>query len=464
MEFDNIKDELLAVVDTGLKYVKSLDGSAEFEIYVHFENKIKTQIDQGVVSAKDGAVAGVAVRAAKNKRVGFAVATGVSVDRIKLVATESLSIINSVNVEDNRFQGFAEPQGVGREGAFVDSILTIGTEDLLGSCQTIVEDAKSVDPRVKVVSADAEAIWSCYAVGNTRGVLYATRNSRNSCSASVYAIDGEERRGSFDFDISRERLYNPEGVGRKAAEQAVELLGAKKLGLTTKLATIWTPISAATYILSSLAQSTIGRPVVDGISPLCDKIGDTIASKKFSLVDDGQNITGIGTEAIDAEGLPQKKNPIIEKGVLKNFLFDSYFGRAFGLDSTGNCARGGGPFGGSTPYESRPTASTKWLEVASGKKNEEDIISSIDGKAILIRDFPIGIFHSSVSTGDFSCVATSAFLVENGELKGSVEPVSVAGNYYEGLKNLREVANNSLVIPYGISVPTLVFDGFSIVG
>ncbi|MFW9976244.1 MAG: metallopeptidase TldD-related protein, partial [Candidatus Thorarchaeota archaeon] len=133
-------------------------------------------------------------------------------------------------------------------------------------------------------------------------------------------------------------------------------------------------------------------------------------------------------------------------------------------DSTGNCARGGGPFGGSTPYESRPTASIKWLEVALGKKNEEDIISSIDGKAILIRDFPIGIFHSSVSTGDFSCVATSAFLVENGELKGSVEPVSVAGNYYEGLKNLREVANNSLVIPFGISVPTLVFDGFSIVG
>jgi len=69
-----------------------------------------------------------------------------------------------------------------------------------------------------------------------------------------------------------------------------------------------------------------------------------------------------------------------------------------------------------------------------------------------------------VATGDFSCVATSAFLVENGELKGSVEPVSVAGNYYEGLKNLREIGENSTFIPYGINVPTLVFDGFSIVG
>jgi PmbA protein len=464
MEFDNIKDELLSAVDTGLKYVKSLDSSAEFEIYTHFENKIQAKIEQGVVTAKDGAVAGTAVRAAKNKRVGFAVSSGVSADRIKLAARESQSIINSVNVEDNRFQGFADPQGSGREGVFVDNILTLGTEDLIRSCQEIVEDARTVDSRVKVVTAQASANWSCYAVGNTRGILYATRNNSNECQADVYAIDGEERRGSFDFDASRERLYNPEGIGRVAAERAVSLLGAKKLNLTTKLSTIWTPISAATYILSSLAQSTIGRPVVDGISPLCDKIGETIASKEFSLIDDGQSATGLGTEAIDAEGLPQKRNPIIEKGVLKNFLFDSYFGKAFGLDSTGNCARGGGFFGGPTPYESSPSASIKWLEVAPGKKSEEDIIAATDGKAILIRDFPIGIFHSSVATGDFSCVAISAFLVENGELKGSVEPVSVAGNYYEGLRNLRQVGNNSLFIPYGINVPTLVFDGFSIVG
>jgi len=464
MEFDSIKDDLLSTVDTGLKFVKSLDSSAEFEIYVHFENKIKTKIDQGVVTATDGAVAGTAVRAAKNRRVGFAVASGVSVDRIKLAARESLAIINSVNVEDNRFQGFVDPQGVGKEGVFVDNILTLGTEDLIKSCQVILEDAKAVDPRVKVVTAQASATWSCYAVGNTRGVLSATRNSKNGCQADVFAIDGEERRGSFEFDTSRERLYNPEGVGRRAAEQAVSLLGAKKLNLTTKLPTIWTPVSAASYILSSLAESTIGRPVVDGTSPLCDRIGDTIASKDFSLIDDGQKATGLGTEAIDAEGLPQKRNTIIEKGVLKNFLFDSYFGRAFGLDSTGNCARGGGVFGGSTPYESRPTASMKWLEVAPGRKSEEDIISSIDGKAILIRDLPIGIFHSSVETGDFSCVATAAFLIENGEMKGSVEPVSVAGSYYEGLRNLRDVGNNSLFTPFGINVPTLVFDNFSVVG
>ena len=464
MNFDNLKDELLSVTDTGLKYAKSLDNSAEFEIYVFYNNKTLAQISQGVVTAKAGAVAGTAVRAAIGKQIGFAVASGVSADRIKLAAKEALSIIQSVKVEDDRFQGFADPAGSGKEGTYHDDILALGTDDLIKSCESVIEEATEVDERVKVVASEADAEWGGYAVGNTQGILEATRGCGNSIDCNVQAFENEERKGSYDFDIARNRVYNAEGVGKKAAENAVGMLGAKKLDLTTKMPTIWTPLPAALYVLSSLAQSAVGRPVVDRVSPLCDRLGDTIASKDLTIIDDGQNPKAIGTQAIDAEGLPQRTNPIIENGVLKNFLFDSYFGRAMGLESTGNCSRGGGVFGGETPYEARPSAATMWLEVDAGKKSLEDIISSIDGKAILVRDFPLGIFHSSVATGEFSCVAGSSYLVENGELKGSVEPVSIAGNYYEGFKNLLAIGSDKETLPYGISLPTLVMDGFSVVG
>jgi len=464
MNFDELKDELLSVTDTGLKYAKSLDNSTEFEVYVYYQNRTVASISQGIVTAKAGAVAGTAVRAAKGKQIGFAVASGVSEDRIKLAAREALSIIQSVKVEDDRFQGFADPKGSGKEGVYHDDILALGTDDLIKSCESVIKEANAVDERVNVVSAEADAQWGGYAVGNTRGILEATRGCVNSIDCNVQALENKERKGSYDFDIARDRLYNAEGVGKTAAEYAVGMLGAKKLDLTAKMPTIWTPMPAALYVLSSLAQSAVGRPVVDKVSPLCDRIGDEIASKDLTIVDDGQNPKAIGTQAIDAEGLPQKSNPIIENGVLRNFLFDSYFGRAMDLESTGNCSRGGGVFGGETPYEARPSAATMWLEVEAGKKSEEDIISSIDGKAILIRDFPLGIFHSSVATGEFSCVAGSAYLVENGELKGSVEPVSIAGNYYEGFKNLLDVGSNKVTIPYGISLPTLVFDEFSVVG
>jgi predicted Zn-dependent protease len=92
------------------------------------------------------------------------------------------------------------------------------------------------------------------------------------------------------------------------------------------------------------------------------------------------------------------------------------------------------------------------------------LISSIDGQAILIVDVPMGIFHISVSTGEFSAVAQSAFLVQNGEKKWPLQPVSVSGNFYKGFKQLAEVGNDLKKTPFSVETPSLIFNGFSIVG
>ncbi|MFW9908031.1 MAG: TldD/PmbA family protein [Candidatus Thorarchaeota archaeon] len=464
MEYDTIKDELLAVADSGLKYTKTLNPDADFEIFIIYENSAQASIDQGVVTAKDGAVAGNAVRVAIGRRIGFACSSGVSEERVKLSAREALDIISSVNVEDDRFKSFCDPISPAKESAFDKSILDIGIDELIKDSAYIAKEAKATDDRIKYASGGAQTSWGGYAVVNSRGVHSATRYGFSACQGNVQAIVGEERRESFEFDVTIDRVYKKEGIGEKAARQAAGLLGAKKLDATDKMQTIWTPIPAATYIMASLGQSILGNPVVEGISPLCDRIGDTIGPASLSIIDDGQSRTGLGTNAIDGEGIPQKTNPIIEKGVLKSFLFDSYYGGAFGVDSTGNCDRAGGPFGGAVPYENSPSVSTKWLEVSPGSKAEEDLISDIDGRAILIRDFPIGIFHTNVATGEFSVVAASAYLVENGEKKYPIQPVSVGGNFYEGFKNLIGIGSNVEPLPFGIAVPTLVFDGFSVTG
>ena len=255
MNFDNLKDELLSVTDTGLKYAKSLDSSVEFEVYVYYQNRTTAEISQGIVTAKSGAVAGTAVRASRGKQVGFAVASGVAEERIKIAAKEALSIINSVKVEDDRFEGFADPKGSGKEGDYHDDILSIGTDDLIKSCEEVIKEATEVDERVKVVMAEADASWGGYAIGNTRGILEASRGCQNSIQSGVYAIKDEERRVSSDYDVARDRLVKIEGIGKTAAEYAVGMLGAKKLDMTAKMPTIWTPIPASLYVLSSLAQS-----------------------------------------------------------------------------------------------------------------------------------------------------------------------------------------------------------------
>ncbi|MHA1908192.1 MAG: TldD/PmbA family protein [Candidatus Thorarchaeota archaeon] len=464
MDYDTVKDELLAAADTTLKYTKSLDADADFEIFLIYDQTAEASYTQGVVTAKDGAAAGNAVRVALGNRVGFACATGVTEDRIKLSAQEALSIIRSVNADDDRFKSFADPKAPGRESTFDKKILELGIDDLIRDSEILAKNAMAVDERVKSVSGNTETSWGGYAVTNSRGISSSTRYGYSAAQAYVQVMEGEERRESFEFDVTIDRVYSTDGLAEKTANNALSLLGAKKLDMTEKITTIWTPIPAATYIMSSLGQSVVGAPVVEGISPLNDMIGDSVGPSNLTIVDDGQSKTGLGTNAIDGEGIPQRRNPVIANGILKSFLFDSYYGTAFGVDSTGNCDRSGGGFGGNPQYENSPSASTKWLEVTAGKKTEEQMISEIDGKAILIRDFPIGIFHTSVATGEFSVVAASAFLVENGELKHSIEPVSIAGSFYEGFKNLIGIGSNVEPLPFGIAVPTLVFDGFSVTG
>ncbi len=464
MEFDNLKEELLSVVDTGLKYGRNLDSSIELEIYMFYESNAEAEIAQGVVTAKDGVTTGNAVRAARGKQVGFACASGIASDRVKFSVNEAISIIDAVSVEDERFSGFCDPKSPGNEGLVSDEILAQGVEDLLGYCQEMMKDATGVDDRVIMLNPSASTSWGGYAVGNTRGVQSATRYG--ICFAAMYAMskEGEERKTAFEYEMARDSLFDVSKIGSRAVKEAVGQHGAKKLDATKTMTTIWHPKASATYISASLGQSVLGQPVVEQISPLCDRIGDNVAPDFLTVIDDGQSPDSLGANAIDAEGHPQQVNNVIENGVLKSFLFDTYFGRAHGVDSTGNCARGGGAFGGSTPYESGPSATTKTLKISPGSKSYDDLIAVIDEPALLIAEFPIGIFHSSVATGEFSAVANCAFLVEKGEIQYPVQPCSVAGNFYDGYQNIKSIGSDVTVTYFGVNAPTFVIDGFSVVG
>jgi PmbA protein len=464
MEFENVKDELLSALDNGLKYAEKVDKKAEFELYLFYRNQANVTIKQGAVEATDGVVNGNAVRAAKQKRVSFASSSGISIDRIKQSVNEAVASLSLRSLTDARFKGFCEPKKPGKEGKFASEILDLGKEDLIRYAGSMINAGRDFDKRIHAAESHCSAEWGGFAVGNTRGIQQASRSASNSCQVTCMAKKNEERRVAYEFDITRERLVKTENLGRIAAQKAIALLDARKLDKTAVLPTIWEPVAAASYILASLGQSISGRAVVEGLSPLGDKIGKNIGTADLTIIDDGQNPSSLNTEAVDAEGHPQQRNIIIDKGNLRSFVFDTYYARIHGTESTGNCSRGGGAFGSSLPYEVSPTIMPKSLEVLPRMKRTDDLFSSVDGQAILIVDMPIGIFHSSISTGEFSVVAQSAFLVQDGERKWPLQPVSVSGNFYKGLKQLVEVGNDLKKTPLSVETPSIIFDGFSIVG
>jgi len=464
MEYENLKDKLLSTVDTGLKYARTVDREAEFELYLFYQNKAGVSITQGVVEASEGIIEGNAVRVVKQNTVSFASSSGISTHRIKRSIDEAIASLRSVSIKDERFKGFCEPKKPGREGAFASEILDLSKEELIDFARNMMKEGQEFDKRIKTVGSECSAEWGGFAVGNTHGLQQASRSAINSCEVYCIAVEGEERRTGYEFDITRERLIRTGGLGAKAAQRAVSLLGARKLNKTTVLPTIWEPMSAAAYIGVSLGQSASGQHVVEGRSPIAEKIGEEIANSKLTITDNGQNPSGINTDAIDAEGYPQQKTTLVNRGKLNQFLFDTYYAHIHGGESTGNCSRHTRPFGSTLPYETSPLIRPKNLEVKPGSKNLDDLIASIDGQAILIVDAPIGIFHSNVSTGEFSAVAQSVFLVENGDKKWPLQPVSVSGSFYTGLRQLLDVGSDLKTTVFTVETPTLIFDGFSIVG
>lgn len=460
MNYEDIKDELLSQVDSSMKYATSVDNQAEYEVYLFWRSTSTVNIEQGVIEGIDSLLSGNAVRVFKNNKLSFASASGITTDRIKRSITEAVSLVGSVSVKDDRFQSFCDSKPPGKEGVFASEILSLATGDLVKISNQLMKDAKSVDSRIKTIGGKCSAYWGGYAVGNSNGLQEASRSAINSCYVYAIAKEGEESKTGYEFDLSRERIVETGDLGAQAGQKAISLMGGKKLDNTVALPTIWDNMASALYIRSSVARSASGQAVVEGQSPLADQIGEMIANPDLTIIDNGQKSTALGTHAVDAEGYPQGETHLINNGILTSFFFNSYYANIFETEPTGNCVRSGSTL----PYENAPSISTKTLEILPGSKSQDEIISSIDGQAILVKDFPLGIFHTNVSTGEFSIVSTSVFLVENGEVKYPLQPITIAGNFYKGLKNLQEIGNDVIITPFGVEAPTLCFEEFSIVG
>ena len=198
--------------------------------------------------------------------------------------------------------------------------------------------------------------------------------------------------------------------------------------------------------------------VVEGRSRFADRIGERITLENFSLYDDGQLPEALNTATVDAEGVPRQKTTLIEKGVLKSFLFDTYYARIFGeAESTANASRGGQGF------NSTPQIGVSTLVVSKGPVSINTAISELS-EGIYMQDYIMGLEHSDPISGDFSAVAPQSLYIKDGEVEGALEPVTIAGNYYKGLNDIRHLCSDEILTPFNIMLPSIVIDGFTVSG
>jgi PmbA protein len=162
------------------------------------------------------------------------------------------------------------------------------------------------------------------------------------------------------------------------------------------------------------------------------KIGKKVASSLVTVYDDGLFDRGIRTWRFDGEGVPQQKTTIIKNGILKNFIYDSYTANKEGKESTGNASRAG--------YTSTPKVKATNFHITPGSKPPEELIAELEDGLLVY--FLQGAHSSNPASGEFSVVATPAWKIQNGEVTYATKGAMLAGNIFQILTSISELANN----------------------
>jgi len=291
--------------------------------------------------------------------------------------------------------------------------------------------------------ADFDSSWGRVVLGSSHGFIGDYRSSSYSLAVSPVAVDpvsGSMQRDAW-YDVRRKfhQMDAPEAIGIEAARRTVRRLGARKV-VTKRVPVIFDQESAGS-LLGNLCSAASGYSLYKGASFLAGQLGKRLAPEWFTVYDDGRMVGGLGSRPFDGEGLPTRKNTVVDKGVLTSYLLDTYSGKKLGLPSTGNASRSVG--------ESPSVGPTNFY-LSPGTRSAEEIIRSVKDGLYVTELIGFGI---NMVTGDYSRGA-GGFWIENGELTYPVEEITIAGNLKQMFQDI-ELVGNDLIFRGRIASPTV---------
>jgi len=333
-----------------------------------------------------------------------------------------------------------------------EDVYSLAGADRIDYARRCEKAALDFDPRIKNSEGGSfDAATGHKVLANSLGFVGEYR--RSYCSVACVPIaqtdDGAMQR-DYWFSVARtlKKLDAPEQVGRIAAERTLRRLGARK-AKTAHVPVVLDPM-VSTSILEHIFEGINGDSVYRGASFLAGKLGQKIAGPNVNVIDDGTMRGGFGTSPFDGEGVPTRRTVVIENGVLKSYLLNTYTAKKLGLETTGNASRGlaGTPGIGPGNYFLQP-----------GPKTPKQLIGEIK-EGLYVTEF---LGHgANLVTGDYSRGA-SGLWISGGELAYPVEEITVAGNLKEMFFNISEIASD-LEFRGSVAAPTIRIDGLTVGG
>ena len=430
-------------------------GITEYEIYYQAGSSVSVDTFQHSINEFSSSTSGgVCFRCIVGGKMGYASTEALNAEQAKAIVVKAADSAAILEAEEQVFLG---------EGGQEYEALNVKPYDLPSTEELIT---KTLETQEKLYAADPAVIDGCQvngivdkseiAIYNSKGLDLSYSNNVSGLVVVGVVTDGKEMANNFEIKLGKLDALDTDALVKKAVDGAKQKLGGEPAP-TGQYTVVFNPdaMCSLLQVYSSVFSSEAAQK---GLSRLGDSEGQVIAAPIVTLVDDPFHPESPEPINFDAEGSPTHKKNIIEKGELKTLLYNLKTAAVAGKKTTGNASKAGYD----SPVGLRPF--TMYLE--NGDLTEEELLAKA-GNGVMITS--LGGLHAGADpiSGDFS-LQSSGFMIVDGKKGEYVKSFTVAGNFYDLLKNITALADNcQLPMAMGMTAfgaPSVLVEGLSVAG
>ena len=442
----------------------------EADLYFQYTRSEGWSLEEGIVKTGSFSIdQGVGVRAVSGEKTAFAYSDDIS-DASLLDAARTVRTISSASRAGRvktLTQKIAPSRSLYKD---LDPIASLGSADKVKLLEKVEQAARAKDPRVAQVMAGLASEYDVVLVARADGTLAADVRPMVRLSLTVIAehkgrremgsAGGGGRFGLAYFDDACIASYVDEAVN--AAITNLDSRPAPAGEMTVVLGPGWPGI----LLHEAIGHGLEGDFNRKGSSAFTGRVGQRVAAKGVTVLDDGTLAQRRGSLNVDDEGNPSQRNVLIEDGILKGYIQDAMNARLMGVKPTGNGRR--------ESYAHTPMPRMTNTYMLAGDKTPEEIVASIK-KGLYATNFGGG--QVDITSGKFVFSASQAFWVENGKILYPVKGATLVGNGPDALTRVSMIGNDMKLdsgvgtcgkegqsVPVGVGQPTLRIDGLTVGG
>lgn len=438
-----IPRELLGLADGLVAYGKQ-KGADEVEVLIGDGSEFSVDVRDGnVEKLVEAGARELELKVILDHRVATAAASDLSPETLHRLVDNAIERAKLSSQDE--FAGLPAKEAFGPRAAELKirdpAIVELAPEKKIARAREIEAICRADERIQKSYGANFSTDVGTMIVVNSQGIRASYTKTTCSCGVYLQAGSGDNLidEGKYDYACSLAGLMAPEALAKEAIHRVTRLIGARKVP-TQEVPVVLEP-EMSSELLQFFFNCVQGSSVYRKQTFLADKIGAKVAHERVSIVDDGLMPGVPGAKPFDREGVPTRRTAVIDKGVLKSYLLDTYAARKLHMQTTGNASGANN------------------LHLVAGTWSAADIIRSVDRGLLLTGTIGFGLVPT---TGDISRGAFGMW-IEGGEIAYPVAEITIAGNLGQMLLGI-EMIGNDLDYKRMINGPTIKVAAMTIGG